>query len=94
MELKRLIKSAAEFKDELENYIEEQEPENSPLHNAEKYIVLKADPDLVLDRHCQTMLKRENRKFKANSEQGKIFIHIKTEQNPQSVGTVVIQAHN
>ena len=93
-ELKRLIKSAAEFKDELESYIEDQEPKNSPLHHAEKYIVLKTDPNLVLDKHCQTMLKRENRKFKANSDMGKIIIHIKTKQNPQSVGTVVVEAYN
>ena len=51
-ELKRLLKSAAEFKDELENYIEEQEPKNSPMHKAKKYIVLETDSGLVLDKHC------------------------------------------
>ena len=94
MELKRLLKSAAEFKDELESYIEDQEPKSSPLHKAKKYIVLKTDPNLVLDKHCEKMLKKENKKFKAESDMGKIFIHIKTEQNPQPAGTVVIQAHN
>ena len=93
-ELKRLIKSAMEFKDELESYIENQEPKSSPLHHAEKYIVLKTDPALMLDKHCHRMLKKENKHFKANSDMGKIFIHIKTEQNTQSVGTVVVEAHN
>lgn len=93
-ELKRLLKSAAEFKDELESYIEDQEPKNSPLHKAKKYIVLKTDPNLVLDKHCEKMLKKENKHFKANSDMGKIFIHIKTEQNPQHIGTVVVEARN
>lgn len=93
-ELRRLLKSAAEFKDELEDYIKGQEPKNSPLHNAEKYLVLKTDPNLMLDKHCSRMLKKENKHFKANSDMGKISVHIKTEQNPQSVGTVVIQVHN
>ena len=93
-ELKRLLKSAAEFKDELENYIEDQEPKNSPLHHAKKYIALKADTNLMLDKHCEKMLKKENKHFKANSDMGKIFIHIKTVQNPQHIGTVVIEAHS
>ena len=93
-ELERLLKSAAEFKDELESYIEDQEPNNSPLRHAGKYIALKADPNLSLDKCCRKMLKKENRKFKANNDMGKIFIHIKTEQNPQNIGTVVIQVHN
>lgn len=93
-ELERLLKSAAEFKDELESYIEDQEPKNSPLHNAGKYIALKADPNLSLNKCCRKMLKKENRKFKANDGMGKIFIHVKTEQNPQNIGTVVIQVHN
>ena len=94
VELKRLLKSAAEFKDELESYIKDQETKSSPLHKAKKYIVLKADPNLVLDKHCDKMLKKENKHFKANSDMGKIFIHIKTEQNPQHAGTVVVEAHN
>lgn len=93
-ELKRLLKSAAEFKDELENYIEEQEPKSSPLHHAKKYIVLKTDPNLMLDKHCERMLKKENKHFKAHSDMGRIFIHIKTEQNAQNIGTVVIEATN
>ena len=94
MELKRLLKSAAEFKDELEGYIEDQEPKNSPLHKAEKYVVLKTDPSLMLDKHCEKMLKKENKHFKENSDMAKIFIHIKTQQNPHNVGTVTIEAHN
>lgn len=93
-ELKRLLKSAAEFKDELENYIEDQEPKKSPLHKAEKYIALKADPNLMLDKHYQKMLKKENKHFKANSDMGKIFIHIKTVKHPQHIGTIVIEAHS
>ena len=93
-ELRRLLKSAAEFKDELEDYIKSQEPKNSPLHNAGKYIVLKTDPDLISDRYCKKMLIKANKKFKANTDTSKISIHIKTEQNQQSVGTVVIQVHN
>ena len=93
-ELKRLLKSAAEFKDELESYIKEQEPKNSPLHKAKKYIVLKTDPGLVSDKHCQKMLKKENKHFKANSDMGKVFIHIKTERNPQQTGTVEIEVHS
>ena len=93
-ELKRLLKSAAEFKEELEDYIEDQEPKNSPLHKAERYIALKTDPNLVLDKHYQKMLKKENRDFRANTDAGKIFIHIKTEQNQQNSGSVVIEAHS
>lgn len=93
-ELKRLLKSAAKFKDELEDYIEDQEPKKSPLHHAERYIALKTDPNLALDKHCEKMLKKKNKHFKANSDMGKIFIHIKTEQNPQHTGTVVIEAHS
>lgn len=93
-ELKRLLKSAAKFKDELEDYIEDQEPKKSPLHHAEKYIALKADPNLVLDKHCERMLKKENKHFKASSDMGQIIIHVKTEQNPQHTGTVIIEAHN
>ena len=76
-EMKRLLKSAAEFKDELASYIEDQEPKHSPLHHAEKYIVLKVTPNLVLDSSMQKMLKKENKKFEADSDTGKIFIHIK-----------------
>ena len=94
LELKRLLKSAAEFRDELADYIEKQEPKDSPLHKAKHYIVLKTDPNLALDKHCQRMLKKENRKFKADSDMGKVFLHIKTEQNPQHIGTVVVEAHN
>ena len=93
-ELKRLLKSAAEFKEELEDYIEDQEPKNSPLHKAERYIALKTDPNLVLDKHYQKMLKKENRDFRANTDAGKIFIHIKTKQNQQNSGSVVIEAHS
>ena len=93
-ELKRLLKSVAEFKDELEDYIKDQEPKNSPLHKAGKYIALKTDPSLTLDKHCKKMLKKENKHFKENSDMGKIFIHIKTQQNPQNVGTVTIEVHN
>ena len=94
MELKRLLKSAAEFKDELASYIEDQEPKESPLHKAKRYIVLKTDPGLVLDKYCQKMLKKENKKFNADNDTGKVFIHIKTEQNPQRAGTVIVEAHN
>ena len=93
-ELKRLLKSAAEFKEELEDYIDDQEPKHSPLHKAERYIVLKTDSNLVLDKHYQKMLKKKNRDFRTNTDDGKIFIHIKTEQNQQNSGSVVIEAHN
>ena len=93
-EMKRLLKSAAEFKDELESFIEDQKPKNSPWHKAKKYIALKAAPGLILNKDQQKMLKKENKHFKANSDMGKIFIHVKTEQNRQSIGTVTVQVHN
>ena len=91
MEMKHLLKSAAEFKDELESYIEGKTLKHSPLHKAEHYTVLKAVPGLTLSKRQQKMLRRENRKFRPDYNTGKIFIHINAVQNQQNTGSVEIE---
>ena len=90
-ELKNLLKSAIEFKDELEDYIEEQEPKTSPLYWAERYIALQVSPKIMLDKTMRKMLNRENKKFDTVSANGKIYINIMTEQDEQNAGDVTIR---
>ena len=81
-EIKHIIKSATVFKDELEDYIEDQEPKKSTLHNAERYTFLKVQ-NLNLNKRQTLILKHANAKFRNDWKSGKIHIHIMTEQNQQ-----------
>jgi len=93
-EIKRLIKSAAKFKEELKDYIKEQEPKKSFLHDGDKYIFLQADKDLNLTVKGQKYLKKENKKININSRISKIIINIKTAQNAETAGGILIQAQS
>ncbi len=91
-QIKRLLKSAAIFKDELEDYIEDQEPKDSFWHEAEKYILLKAD-SLNLEKVQKLKLNKENMKFNPSLKNGKIFIDVMTEKNQQNAGAILVQTH-
>lgn len=93
-ELKYLIKSAVKFKEELEDYAEEQEPKNSFLYDGDRYIFLQTDKNLIIDKKLQKYLNKENKKFYHNLKTGKIIINIKTLQNNENTGAVMIEAEN
>lgn len=91
-EIKRLIKSAVKFKEELKDYIKEQEPKKSFLQDGDKYIFLQADKNLNLTMKGQKYLKKENKKININSRISKIIINIKTEQNAEYTNGILIEA--
>lgn len=93
-ELKYLIKSAVKFKEELEDYAEEQEPKNSFLYDGDRYIFLQTDKDLIINKKLQKYLNKENKKFYHNLKTGKIIINIKILQNNKNTGAVMIEAEN
>lgn len=90
-ELKYLIKSAVTFKEELEDYVEEQEPKFSPLHYGDKYIALQTEASLILPKTISKVLKKENKKFNISDPGGKIFINIMTDNTPDSAGNILIK---
>ena len=90
-ELKYLIKSAIEFKEELEDYIESNFPQSSFLHDGDKYIVLQTEVSLNLPKAMQKILKKENKKFDIMDHNSKIFINIKAEESQENAGGVFIE---
>ena len=93
-EIKRLIKSAVKFKEELKDYIKEQEPKKSFLQDGDKYIFLQADKNLNLTMKGQKYLNKENKKININSRISKIIINIKTEQNAEKANGILIEAQS
>ncbi len=91
-QIKRLLKSAAIFKEELEDYIEDQEPKDSFWHQPEKYILLRADT-LNLEKVQKLKLNKDNMEFNPSLNNGKIFIDVMTEQNQENAGAILVQAH-
>ena len=93
-ELKYLIKSAVKFKEEFKDYIKEHEPKKSFLYHANKYIFLQTDKSLSSNMKVQRYLAKENKKFNNDLRMGKIIINIKTVQNYENIGGILIEAQN
>jgi len=93
-ELKYLIKSAVDFKEELESYIEEQTSKSSLLHDGDKYIFLNNEIDFPLPKNMQKIIKKENKNFDVTFPNGRIFINIKVMQNPQNYGGISVETAN
>ncbi|MCR5504402.1 MAG: hypothetical protein K6E94_02375 [Elusimicrobiaceae bacterium] len=93
-ELKYLIKSAVVFKEELEDYIEEQMPRASLFHDGDRYIFLNPSDNLGLPKSMQKIIKKENRKFDITSPNGRIFINIAIMKSSQNSDGISIKINN